>query len=154
MIMDEVMYGITPSARILIRSMAPPENMLNRPRKVPWFWLNNACSCAGLMPGTGMWVPIRYTTTAISTNISLALSSARPSALAGVFGLAIDLSAGCFDGSTRTLGHANSVDGVGLGDIARQHDLGALDVAINDVRLLQRSDVHHVTFNLRQLCST
>ena len=39
-----------PSARILIRSSAPPENMLAKPRIVPWFWLNSAASCFGIYP--------------------------------------------------------------------------------------------------------
>ena len=33
--MDALMYGMMPSAKIEICSSAPPENMLNRPRNVP-----------------------------------------------------------------------------------------------------------------------
>ncbi|CAM5711939.1 hypothetical protein SALBM135S_01195 [Streptomyces alboniger] len=33
-----VMYGMMPSAKIVICSSAPPLNMLTRPNK-PWFWL-------------------------------------------------------------------------------------------------------------------
>ncbi len=35
MMMLDVMYGMTPRARMLMRCNAPPENMLNRSRMPP-----------------------------------------------------------------------------------------------------------------------
>ena len=46
-------------AKIDRRESAPPENMLTMPRIVPDFSLKNRATCAGLMPGTGMKVPMR-----------------------------------------------------------------------------------------------
>src|SRR5690606_13772396 len=146
-----------------MRSMAPPENMLNSPRKVPWFWLNSACSCSGSIPGTGMCVPIRYTITASRTNSSLAFSSASPSALPGFIVFAIsgasfrslcDLATGGFNRRAGTLRHAYAFDGPGLVDLTGKHDLGARDAAVDDVGLLERSQVDDITCNLRQLRGT
>jgi hypothetical protein len=58
-IIDAEMYGIIPRARMDIRSNAPPENMLNKPRIVPWFALKRFSSAALLMPGTGICAPSR-----------------------------------------------------------------------------------------------
>jgi len=59
MMIDAEMYGMIPSAKILMRSSAPPENMLKRLRMVPSFCRNSAAKRSGLMPGTGMCAPIR-----------------------------------------------------------------------------------------------
>ncbi|MDT4890639.1 hypothetical protein FQZ97_1275060 [compost metagenome] len=59
MMIDAEMYGMIPSAKMLMRSSAPPENMLNRLRMVPSFCRNSSASRSGLMPGTGMCAPIR-----------------------------------------------------------------------------------------------
>ena len=48
-----------PNARMLIRSMAPPENMLTRSRIPPWFELNSDANLSGLIPGSGIWLPTR-----------------------------------------------------------------------------------------------
>ena len=54
MMMDAEMYGITPSAKIAMRSTAPPANMLNMP-STPLLCEEKACAKAsGLMPGSGM----------------------------------------------------------------------------------------------------
>ncbi len=54
MMMEAEMYGMMFRAKIAIRWMPPPENMLNMPRKPPaWVW--KICSqAAGSMPGSGM----------------------------------------------------------------------------------------------------
>ncbi len=80
---------MTPSARIDSRFSAPPENMLNMLRIVPcWSWKNRA-NAAGSMPGTGMKVPMRYTTSPPIRKRNLPLSSvsrlASPSAATGLF---------------------------------------------------------------------
>ena len=53
------MYGMMPSAKIDIRSSAPPENMLNMLRIVPDCCSKNCPNANGSMPGTGMKVPTR-----------------------------------------------------------------------------------------------
>ena len=56
--MEHEIYGIIPKARILKRSKAPPENILNMLRIVPdWSW-KKFCKAFGSIPGTGMYVPI------------------------------------------------------------------------------------------------
>ena len=59
MMMEAEMYGITFSAKIAMRSTAPPDIMLNMPN-TPWdcCWKASA-NCAGSMPGTGTKVPTR-----------------------------------------------------------------------------------------------
>ena len=55
------MYGMMPMAKIESCSIAPPENMLNMPRKppdAPWMY---DCITSRLTPGTVMNTPIRYT---------------------------------------------------------------------------------------------
>src|SRR5215468_9941092 len=68
MMIDAEIYGMIPSAKIEKRCSAPPEKRLKRARIPPWFWRESSSSTAALMPGTGMWVPIRYTTIAPSRN--------------------------------------------------------------------------------------
>src|SRR3984885_13978626 len=53
---------------MLKRCKAPPENMLNMPSRVPFWVEKNAAKRAASIPGTGMNVPIRYTTSAPSRN--------------------------------------------------------------------------------------
>jgi hypothetical protein len=54
MMMEAEIYGMMLSAKIAIRWMPPPENMLNMPRMPPaWVW--KICSqAAGSMPGSGI----------------------------------------------------------------------------------------------------
>ena len=63
---------------MLMRSRAPPVNILNMPAMVPWFWPMICSNCSGLMPGTGIWVPMRYTNKANSRNSRRDFSSPRP----------------------------------------------------------------------------
>ena len=54
MMIEAEMYGMMLSAKIAIRWMPPPENMLNMPRMPP-AWDLKICSHAdGSMPGSGM----------------------------------------------------------------------------------------------------
>src|SRR5574337_1553345 len=70
MMIDAEMYGMMPSANTEKRDSAPPENMLNRLR-MPFCWPLNSCSSwVGSMPGTGMYEPTRYTSSASSRKIS------------------------------------------------------------------------------------
>ena len=75
MMIDAEMYGMIPSARTENRDSAPPENRLNRPNTPPDCCLNSCVSCSGSMPGTGMCVPIRKTTSARSRKPSRRLRS-------------------------------------------------------------------------------
>src|SRR5690606_30703027 len=65
-----------------------------------------------------------------------------------------DLATGGFNGRAGTLGHTHAFNGICLGDIAGQHDLGAFDGAVDDVGLLKRSQAHDITLDLRQLRGT
>jgi hypothetical protein len=72
---DAEMYGMMPRANTEARDSAPPENMSNMPRMPP-DWESNSClSCSGSIPGTGMYEPMRYTTSAPSRNHSRRLRS-------------------------------------------------------------------------------
>ena len=62
--MEAEMYGMIPRAKRLERFRAPPENMLNMSRIEPWFCSNRMARASGLTPGTGMKVPMRYTSSA------------------------------------------------------------------------------------------
>ena len=56
---DALMYGMMPSAKIESCSSAPPENMLNRPRNVPDAWLTIFAMIARLTPGVVTKTPMR-----------------------------------------------------------------------------------------------
>src|SRR3954465_3492188 len=88
MMIDAEMYGITPSAKIDSREMAPPENMLTMLRIVPCCDWKNRDSATGSMPGTGMNVPMRYTINAPNKKNNRWRSSAKrvisPKAESGV----------------------------------------------------------------------
>ena len=59
--MDALMYGMMPSAKIDICSSAPPENMLNMPRNVPEACLTIFSITERLTPGVVTKTPMRYT---------------------------------------------------------------------------------------------
>ena len=54
---DAVMYGMMPRAKIVSRRSWPPLNRSMNPRKVPRFWSKNCASTSALMPGVGMCPP-------------------------------------------------------------------------------------------------
>ena len=64
MMMEAEMYGMTPMAKIDRCDSAPPENMLTIPRMVLERSPKKRATSAGFTPGTGMKVPMRYTTSA------------------------------------------------------------------------------------------
>ena len=74
-IIEADIYGIIPRARILKRSSAPPENILNISMIVPLCCSKNEAKAAGFIPGTGIYVPILYTRIAPKTKNSLFLNS-------------------------------------------------------------------------------
>ncbi len=57
--MDALMYGMMPSAKIDICSSAPPENMLKRPRNVPEAWFTIFPMMARFTPGVVTNAPMR-----------------------------------------------------------------------------------------------
>src|SRR5690606_3018488 len=59
-----------------------------------------------------------------------------------------------FNRRAGTLRHAYAFDGPGLVDLTGKHDFGARDAAVDDVGLLERSQVDDITGNLRQLRGT
>ena len=58
---DALMYGMMPSAKIVTRDRLPPENMSYRPNIVFCACRASSSSAAGFTPGVGMWWPTRYT---------------------------------------------------------------------------------------------
>ena len=59
MMIDAEIYGMIPSAKMVKRDSAPPENMLNMPRMPPCCDLNSCASTFGSIPGTGICAPMR-----------------------------------------------------------------------------------------------
>jgi hypothetical protein len=51
---DELMYGITPSAKMVMRDRLPPVNMSYRPNIVFWAWSARIRSASEFTPGVGM----------------------------------------------------------------------------------------------------
>jgi hypothetical protein len=58
MIIEALIYGIIPRAKIEKFSKAPPENMLNMPNSVLAFWVKKADNASPLIPGVGICTPI------------------------------------------------------------------------------------------------
>src|SRR5277367_1725832 len=127
---------MTFSANMLNRCSAPPENMLNMPSSVPFCVEKNVAKRAASMPGTGMKVPMRYTTSAPSRkNRRLRISAKRVMSPRAAVGLVVamlplrrETAAGCLDRALRALGRRDTqvLDGVRLGDFAGQDDLHEL----------------------------
>src|SRR5277367_1720060 len=145
---------------MLKRCRAPPENMLNMPSSVP-FWLEkNAAKRAASIPGTGMNVPIRYTTSAPSRNHRrLRISAKRvmsPRAAVGLLAatvLDLETPAGRFDRALGALGRRDHLvlHGVGLGDLAGQNDLYDFRAFRNQVRLDQSGQGHFSARDAHQI---
>ena len=56
---DALMYGMMPSAKIEKRSSAPPENRLTRPKTLLAASWKKACRALPSMPGVGIATPTR-----------------------------------------------------------------------------------------------
>ena len=56
---DALMYGMMPSAKIESCSSAPPENMLNSPKNVPCSARRTPCITLGSTPGVDDDTPMR-----------------------------------------------------------------------------------------------
>src|SRR5437879_1828921 len=67
-----------PSANILKRIKAPPENILNSPTILFCWELKSSCSLIGFKPGTGIYEPTRNITIASNTKRSRYFKSANP----------------------------------------------------------------------------
>src|SRR5665213_14495 len=126
---------MTFSAKMLKRCSAPPENILNMPSSVPPCVEKNCEKRAASIPGTGMNVPIRYTTSAPKRNHSRWRISAKRAISPRAAGLVLDVATGLFlsletpagrlDRTLGALGRGNHLilDDVRLGDLSRQDDL-------------------------------
>src|SRR5208337_652715 len=68
--MDEVMYGMMPSAKIVTRRKLPPLNRSKMPRTEPAACSIIRRSSSALMPGVGMCAPRRYTASSPSVKNS------------------------------------------------------------------------------------
>ena len=94
MIIEAEIYGMIPNAKILKRSNAPPENMLNMPKMVLLCSSKNLAIAAGSMPGVGINVPRRKTIKAISTKARRCRSSdplLSPPVEAAIFARELDI---------------------------------------------------------------
>src|SRR5436190_9285912 len=65
---DALMYGMMPSAKIVTRDRLPPENMSYRPNMVPAAWRRGSSSAARVTPGTVITWTMRYTPSRPSVN--------------------------------------------------------------------------------------
>src|SRR5688572_31262343 len=65
---DELMYGITPSAKIVTRDRLPPVNMSYIPNSVFCACSERMRIASELTPGVGMKLPTRYTASMPSVN--------------------------------------------------------------------------------------
>src|SRR5271157_709919 len=68
--MDEVMYGMMPRAKIVSRRKLPPLNRSKIPSTDPADCLKSSSSTLVLMPGVGMCAPMRYTASSPSVKNS------------------------------------------------------------------------------------
>ena len=81
MMIEAVMYGITPRAKIVIFANAPPENISTSWKR---FWpppvanLNRLIATSALTPGTGMYAPMRHTAKRSKVYVILILNSGMP----------------------------------------------------------------------------
>src|SRR6266853_3061026 len=166
MMMEAEMYGMTPMAKIDRRDSAPPENMLTIPRMVLERSPKKRATSAGFTPGTGMKVPMRYTTSApIRKKKRLRISPKRAASLNAAAGLlmlvfampvlcsssGLDLAAGGFDRRARALGHRHALERHRPGQRTGEHHLGALGAQRHDTRLQQRREIHQLACDLGQL---
>src|SRR2546430_2688042 len=68
--MDEVMYGMMPSAKMVRRFRVPPLNKSKMPSAEPCACWKYACRTSELIPGVGMCAPIRYTASIARVNMT------------------------------------------------------------------------------------
>ena len=68
---DAEMYGMMPSAKIVMFDSAPPENRSMKPKKVPCNCAKKSRTAAELIPGVGMLAPIRNTASRPKVNSTL-----------------------------------------------------------------------------------
>jgi len=143
-----------PSAKIENLDKAPPENMLNRPRMPPSFWLNKSASTSGLMPGVGMCVPNRKTMSASTRKPrrrprSPYLAPALPIPCVAKLHLASGHRAACsFNCCFGTRGRVHTLKRHLAGDITGLEHLDKLDGLTDHASLLERL---HVNFINRQV---
>src|SRR6185503_876042 len=58
---EEEMYGMIPSAKMVTFARFPPENMSTRPNQLALFCSKKSIRALALIPGVGMWLPRRWT---------------------------------------------------------------------------------------------
>src|SRR5580698_603267 len=145
---------------MLKRCSAPPENMLNMPSSVPFWVEKNAANRAASIPGTGMKVPIRYTTSAPSRNHRrLRISAKRvmsPRAAVGLLAatvLDLETPAGRFDRALGTLGRRDGLvlDGIRLGNRARNDDFHQFRGFGNQIRFDQAGQGNFAALDSHQV---
>ena len=72
---DALMYGMIPRAKIVTLDKAPPENISKKPMSAPPFSIRNLLNSSPLIPGVGIWEPILYTARRARVNNTLVFSS-------------------------------------------------------------------------------
>src|SRR5262249_43258251 len=136
---------------------------LNMPSSVPFWVEKNCANLAASMPGTGMKVPMRYTTSAPKRNRRrLRISAMRvipPRVdmalllVAATMPLRLDPAAGRFHRALRALGGGDGLvlDGVGLAHLAGQDDLHPLGVLGHEIGRDQRLERDLAGLDARQV---
>src|SRR5574340_14999 len=129
-----------PSAKMVKRDNAPPENILNMPR-MPFFCdLNKSASTVGSMPGTGIWAPMRNTTNAPSKNQRRWLKSPyfpllTPLVTVLTYNLLSDAAASCFNRCACTFCCQQALQLHSAGNFTAQNHLRSQRHGRNDARL-------------------
>src|SRR5215472_2811055 len=148
-------------AKIDRRDSAPPENRLTIPRMVLDLSPKKRATSAGFTPGTGMNVPMRYTTSApIRKKMRLRISPKRAASLKAAAGLlevviampvlvrvrpsVLDPAASGLDRRARTLGGGHALERHRLLELTREHHLGTLGTLGHYTGLEQRCEVDHL----------
>jgi hypothetical protein len=147
MMIDAEIYGMIPSAKIVKRDSAPPENMLNMPRMPPCCELNRSARTLGSIPGPECAHRSIHDQRA-QQEPQPALQIAELAALANGIGICCqrsnlsltrDRAASGFDRSLGTLGRTNALERHLAADSHRTGYLGGQRITRNDTGLPARA---------------
>src|SRR5260370_49792 len=149
--------AMMPATMIMVIPLPMPRSVICSPShitsSVPFWVEKSAANRAASIPGTGMNVPIRYTTRAPSRNHKrLRISAKRVMSPRAAVGLVLEVAtfldletpAGRFDRALGALGRGDHLilDDVGLGDRTGQDDLHELGAFRDEVGLDQSGQGH------------
>src|SRR5574337_43014 len=136
MMMDAVMYGNTPNAKIANRLKAPPTNRSRKLNTVPCC-LRMRSNAWTSTPGTGRWVPKRYNTSMIAVKSTRRRRSAMRRALSRPpsTGNHLRSPAGLLDRRERAFAKRMGLDGQGTVERAGPQNLDP--TRLDEMRVLQ-----------------